>query len=136
MTALIKNLADTGFGSRLRSFRKDGGWFQADFAKMCGVSPPTQSFYENSLRVPDVHYLRRVAMLGGNLNSLVTGVDASRNSISELQEVEVLTDVCDFEKEYGELNANDRIALIRWLKDKKATGRSHSLPELRLVVSK
>lgn len=64
------------FGERLANERKRLGYRGADFATACGVTPASQSLYENEKRSPDAIYLQKACKLGADANYLMTGVRA------------------------------------------------------------
>lgn len=47
------------FSNRFRALR--GNRSQEEFARFCGISRPTVSFYENGARIPDAMILRQIA---------------------------------------------------------------------------
>jgi transcriptional regulator with XRE-family HTH domain len=48
-------------GARLRKARLDAGLSQAELAKLCGMSKPTLSRYENDHVLPSLTTVRRIA---------------------------------------------------------------------------
>ncbi|MFN3734595.1 helix-turn-helix domain-containing protein [Comamonas testosteroni] len=61
------------FGERLRKERERMGLTQAAMAEIGGVKRTTQHIYETDIRVPDLHYLRKVEEAGCDLYFLMFG---------------------------------------------------------------
>ena len=60
-------------GSCIRTERQRLGWTQKRMANIGGVSKSSQVGYEAGARVPDCHYLRRVATEGADVMYLLFG---------------------------------------------------------------
>lgn len=127
---------ETGLGGRLKQLRKQRGWSQVELAGMCGVSPPSQSFYENSERVPDAGYLRRLGLLGVDLNWLLMDEPVESNQLSVKEMSEILVQVSDFQREYDmELPGPIAGKIIEELIQLKIKGNRPAVPELQLILN-
>ncbi|AXE93983.1 helix-turn-helix domain-containing protein [Paraburkholderia terricola] len=60
-------------GDRLREERKRTALSQRAFAESGGVTEKTQVLYEKGERVPDAHYLARIAAIGVDILYILTG---------------------------------------------------------------
>ncbi len=82
--SIVKEKMETNnyIGKRLRLERKRLLYTQSEFADVAGVTRQTQSKYEQGLRAPDAHYLHKIAVVGVNLEFLITG-STSRQGTGE-----------------------------------------------------
>lgn len=61
------------YGDRLRSERLRLGFSQEKFGTLAGIEKNTQSNYERGKRSPDVVYLCQIALVGADVQYIVTG---------------------------------------------------------------
>ena len=74
------------FGERLAYERKRLGYRGADFARECGVTPASQSLYENGKRKPDSDYLRAACLLGADPAFLLIGAPSHPSTLQVREE--------------------------------------------------
>ncbi len=79
-------------GDRLRELRLSLGMSQTDFGEKCGVTKKTQIFYESNKRKPKADYWEAAALLGININYVLTGkvISDSENIKKEQIKVSIL----------------------------------------------
>lgn len=64
------------FGQRLRAIRNEKKMTQSEFGAPFGINQPTILRYEAGTRLPDLHFLKGIALTYHiNLNWLICGVE-------------------------------------------------------------
>lgn len=72
-------------GTRLREARHALNMSQSEFGAAGGVLKNAQSAYETDKRSPDANYLARIALLGVDVNYVVTGQKFTESEVKLLE---------------------------------------------------
>jgi transcriptional regulator with XRE-family HTH domain len=112
----------TTFSSRLRLERARLGLTQEQFASLGGVKRASQHMYEQSERVPDIHYLQRLSEHQIDVVHLLLGQKVPSSSVGQLiLSGSLLSDIYSVVDEFGcdihgdLLPLRDRLKLFQFL---------------------
>ena len=79
-------------GTRLREVRQALNMSQTEFGAAGGVLKNAQSSYETNKRSPDANYLAKIALLGADVNYIITGTKLTDTQQQLLKTSELLSD--------------------------------------------
>lgn len=80
------------FGARIRELRERSGKTQAGFAELAGVTARAQRNYEAGLRVPNIDYLRMLALADIDIGYILSGFESRWDEKADAHAFNLLTE--------------------------------------------